>query len=290
MPGRPPSAASVRASVVGVATRSGAGRGNGSTSPRLERRSLRDRGGIRITGRFPHLPLAAWQSRLPSRKRRPSSLLIARFRRLHALDERSLERRRLVIADEVHLRLLGDLVFQADRPVGGVDQERRKPSLSKSCERPIVVVNDLPVLPSSAMYVFVQATGIIGSFFLPSSGLVGRLHALDDLAQHQRLACRRQRQAARRTRRSGPKMSPSLMPFRIGLFSCALGEDAARALRAVAAVMADPGFAEDLLCRSPPLFLVAVVPGVLGVASSPLRLLKACVAVRMPMTGLPDST
>ena len=47
---------------------------------------------------------------------------------------------------------------------------RRVPSHFRSSDAPIVVVNTRPGLPSLPLYVFVQATGIIGSLTLPSTG------------------------------------------------------------------------------------------------------------------------
>ncbi len=44
---------------------------------------------------------------------------------------------------------------------------RRTPTLDRSVEDPMVVVKTLPFLPGVISYVRVQATGIIGLFFLP---------------------------------------------------------------------------------------------------------------------------
>ena len=48
---------------------------------------------------------------------------------------------------------------------------RRTPALSRSVAAPIVVVKTRAGLPDSPVKVLTQATGIIGSFFLPSTGL-----------------------------------------------------------------------------------------------------------------------
>ena len=57
-------------------------------------------------------------------------------------------------------------------------------------------------------------------------------------------------------------MSPSLMPRRIGCFSCPVGDDPARALRPWLAVVADPGFAQDLPAEAAvPVLVLPVVFG-----------------------------
>ena len=73
-------------------------------------------------------------------------------------------------------------------PSSRVDQQPAGSLALRSVAAPIVVVKTRPVLPACRCNVLIQATGIIGSFFLPVDRLVGRFHPLEHLAEHQRLA------------------------------------------------------------------------------------------------------
>jgi len=51
------------------------------------------------------------------------------------------------VADDRHVALVGNLAFHADGPVQALTSIRRVPSLSRSCEAPIVVVKTRAGLP-----------------------------------------------------------------------------------------------------------------------------------------------
>ena len=67
--------------------------------------------------------------------------------------------------------------------------------------------------------------------------------------------------------------------------------DAEGALAAVAAVVVDPGFAEDLPAEAAGEFLVPAAPGPFGkLLVLEFVVVEGMVAVRMPMTGRPEFT
>ena len=106
-------------------------------------------------------------------------------------------------------------------------------------------MNTRAVLPDAPLKVLTQATGIIGSFFLPSTGWSVGFMPCEHLTEDQRLTVAGQRQMDGVDVGRPPDVAV-LDAAQDGVVLLALGDDAARALLAVVAVVVDPGFAKHL--------------------------------------------
>ena len=121
----------------------------------------------------------------------------------------------------------------------------------------------MPSLPAEPVYVLVHATGIIGSFLTPTTGLSLGIHADQNLAQHQRFAVRGQGKSHRVDVGGAIDVAvPDATQDRMVLH--AGSRKAPRAFDGMISVMVDPGLTEHLPAETaiPRLAL----PGIAGIS------------------------